>query len=112
MSSGSNFRTTITSLWFRLITLGIVGLVFAEALVPAPGKAQGWSFYLTTWEVIFEVVVRLVFAALEGIAAGTICTASLAPFRWHFKSSRERLAIRATQVAVFLVACFWIPDSR
>ncbi len=109
MSSGSNFRTTITSLWFRLITLGIVGLVFAEALVLAPGKAQGWSFYLTTWDVIFEVVVRLVFAALVGIAAGTICTASLAPFLWHFKSSRERLAIRATQVAVFLIVFL---DSR
>ena len=55
--------------------------------------------------------MRLVFAALVGIAAGTISTASLAPFLWHFKSlSRERLAIRATQVAVLLGACFWIPD--
>ena len=79
MSKKSNFRSLLTSLWFRLCTLGIVALVFAEALLLAPGKAQGWTFYLTASEVAFEVVVRLVFAALAGMALGTVCTAAIAP---------------------------------
>ncbi len=89
MSSKSDFRPILTSLWFRLITLGIIGFAFIEALVLAPGKAQGWSFYLTAPEVVFEVMVRLIFAALVGVAFGTICTAALAPFLWHYKSKRE-----------------------
>ena len=109
MPRESDFRSTVTSLWFRLITLGILGLVFAEALSLAQGEAQGWTFYLTTSEVAFEVVVRLVFAALAGIALGTLCTAAIAPFLWHFKSSRERIAEWATKVAVVLVVFL---DSR
>ena len=103
MSRNSDFWSAVTSLWFRLITLGIVGLVFAEVLVLAPGKAQGWSFYLTAWEVAFEVLVRLIFAALCGIALGTVCTVALAPFLWHFESARERIADSATKIAVLLV---------
>ena len=109
MSRESNFRPTVVSLWFRLITLGIVGLVFAVALKLAQGEAQGWTYYLTTAEVVFEVVVRLVFAALAGIVLGTLCTAAIAPFLWHFKSSRERIADWATKVAVVLVVFL---DSR
>ena len=101
MSRNSDFRSVITSLWFRLITFGIVGLVFAEALVLAPGKAQGWSYYLSVPEVVFEVVVRLIFAALAGVALGTVCTAALAPFLWYFKSSRARIADSATQLRWF-----------
>jgi hypothetical protein len=97
------------SLWFRLITLGIVGLVFAAALKLARGRVQGWTFYLTTAEIVFEVAVRLIFAALAGIVLGTLCTASLAPFLWHFKSSREQIAEWATKVAVVLVVFL---DSR
>ena len=67
---GSDFRAAVTSLWFRLITLAIVALVFAEALVLVRGKAQGWTFYLTPPEVAFEVVVRLIAAALAGIVLG------------------------------------------
>ncbi len=63
-----DIRSTVISLWFRLITIGIIGLVFAEALVLGSGKAQGWTFYLTSAEVAFEVIVRLVFVALVGIA--------------------------------------------
>jgi arylsulfatase A-like enzyme len=103
MAKGSGFCSTVASLWFRLISLGIVALVFAEALVLAPGKAQGWSFYLTTPEVVFEVAVRLIFAALAGIAVGTICTAAVAPFLWYFNSSRDRVAEWTTKVAVVLV---------
>ena len=109
MSRESDFRPTVVTLWFRLITLGNVGLVFATALVLVQGKAQGWTYYLTTPEVVFEVVVRLVFAALAGIALGTLCTAAIAPFLWYLKASRERIAEWATKVAVVLVVFL---DSR
>jgi len=68
MSSAPDFRSTVTSLWFRLITLAVVALVFSAALFLARGKAEGWSYYLTAPEVAFEVVVRLVAAALAGLA--------------------------------------------
>jgi arylsulfatase A-like enzyme len=103
------FRTTVTSLWFRLITLGILGLVFAEALRLAQGEAQGWTYYLTTGEVIFEVVVRFVFAALAGIVAGTLCTVMVAPFLWRFEASRQRIAAWTIKVVLILVVFF---DSR
>ena len=105
----SGFRSAIVSLWFRLITLGNIGLVFAVALVLVQGKAQGWTFYLTTTEVVFEVVVRLIFAALAGIVLGTFCTAAIAPFLWHFRSSRDRIVEWATKGGVFLVVFL---DSR
>ncbi len=74
------FRATVASLWFRLISLGIVGLAFGEALIVAPGKVQNWFHYLTAWEIVFEVAVRLAFAGLAGMVLGTIVTAALAPF--------------------------------
>ena len=109
MHSEAGFRSIVIALWFRLITLAIVALVFAEGLLLATGKVQGWTFYLTTSEVIFEVVVRLLFAGLTGIATGTVLTGAIAPFLWHFKSSRESIAEWATKVCVVLVV-FW--DSR
>jgi hypothetical protein len=39
MSRKSDCRSILTSLWFRLITLGVIGLVFAEALA----EAQIWN---------------------------------------------------------------------
>ena len=39
MSRKSDFRSILISLWFRLITLGVIGLVFAEAL----DEAQIWN---------------------------------------------------------------------
>ena len=105
----SGFRSTVVSFWFRIITVAIIGVGFAEALQLATGEAQGWTFYLTTPEVVFEVVVRLVFAALVGVALGTACTAILAPFLWYFNSSRDRIAERAISVAVVLVVFL---DSR
>jgi arylsulfatase A-like enzyme len=107
MSRDPHFRSSITSLWFRLITLAIVSLVFSESLFLAAGRAEGWSYYLTGLEVAFEVLVRLVAAALAGIALGTICTALVAPFLWHFQSSREHVARVATQVAI-VVALFLV----
>jgi len=102
MSSESGFRPILASLWFRLMTVAIIALVFAEALYLAPQKVQGWSYYLAPSEVVFEVVVRVIFAALGGIALGTIWAGVLAPFLWHFNASRERLADTATKVAVVL----------
>ena len=109
MPKEPGFRAAIISLWFRLMSLGIVGLVFAEALSLAIAKIQGWTFYLSTLEVIFEVLVRVVFAALAGMALGTLCTALLAPFVWHFSAQRERLVEWATRAAVVLVL---VPDTR
>ncbi len=78
--------------------------MFAESLRLSRGDVQGWTFYLTTAEVVFEVAVRLVFAALAGIVAGTLCTALAAPFLWHFRSSRDRIAGWTTKICVILVA--------
>ena len=103
MHSLFDFRTTLASLWFRLMGIASVSLVFAEAIWLAQGKAQGWSFYLTVWELVFEVALRLVFAALVGIVLGSICTAVVTPFLWHFKSARQRLADWVTESAVVLV---------
>jgi arylsulfatase A-like enzyme len=103
MSRRPHSNSAATSLWFRLITLAIVALVFCEALVLLRGKAQGWTFYLTPSEVAFEVLVRLVAAALAGMALGTICTMVIAPLFLYYKSSRERLVNWVTKVAVFLV---------
>ena len=103
MPRTSGFGFALASLWFRLTSLGIIGLVFAEALLLGSGRVQGWTFYLTTGEVVFEVVVRLIFAALAGMALGTICTAALTFFLWYFDSSRQRLTEWATKVGVVLV---------
>lgn len=98
-----NFLRILTSLWLRMITLGIAGLAFAIALKIAAGEAQGWTYYLTTGEVIFEIVVRLVFAALTGIIAGTVVTAVIAPFLWRFESSRDQIIAWTTRVVVIVV---------
>ena len=92
MSRWSDFRSIVVSLWFRLITVGIVGLVFSTLLWLASGKAQGWAHYLTGAEVAFEVVVRLVATALAGIVLGTLATTAVAPFLWYFHSKREGIA--------------------
>jgi len=49
MSNIADFRFSVISIWFPLATLG--ALVFTEALMLAPGKAQGWSYYLTPLEL-------------------------------------------------------------
>lgn len=103
MSSNSGFGPTFSAVWLRLVALGVVSLVFGEALWLAPGKAQGWSYYLTTAEVLFEVAVRLVVAALFGMALGTVCALVIAPFLWFFKASRDFLVDSVTKVTVVLV---------
>jgi arylsulfatase A-like enzyme len=104
-----DFRTAVTSLWFRLVTLWIVGLIFAEAMALAQGELQGWTYYLTTTAVIFEVLVRFVAAALAGLIAGSLCIAVLAPFLWRFEASREQIEEWTFKIAVLLLVYI---DSR
>lgn len=105
----ASFRSALTVLWFRLITVGILALVFAEALVLSSGKAQGWSFYLTAWEVAFEIAVRLIAAALAGAVAGTLLSLAAAPFLRFFAGSRTAVVDLLPRTAAF-VAIFL--DSR
>jgi len=104
-----SLRSTLLSLWYRLISLGIVALVFAEALFLGKNRIQGWTFYITTSEVAFEVTVRLLFGALAGIALASILTTLLAPFLWYLVSARNRLVEWATKTTVALVIFL---DSR
>ena len=98
-----SFRCALATLWFRLTSLAIIGLVFAESLEVAAGKAQGWSFYISPSEVVFEVAVRLVFAALLGIALGTACSAALVPAIWYFETASARISEWSTRAAVVAV---------
>ena len=101
--SDRDFRSSLITIWLRLVSLGVLALVFTEALVLAPGKAQGWGYYLTAPEVIFEIIVRLVGAALAGMALGTGCALVLLPCLRFFPSMRNQLVDSATKVAVVLV---------
>ena len=103
MSEHSDFRYTLTSLWFRLMSLAIIACVFYEALDLASGKALGWSFYLTGMEVAFEVLVRLIAASLVGLLLGTMATGSIAPILWYLKSWRPRLMDWTTKAVVLAV---------
>jgi arylsulfatase A-like enzyme len=103
MPYSTDFRTSLISTWFRMATLGVVALVFSAALVLAPGRAEGWSYYLTAAEVCFEVLVRLLAAALAGLALGTLCTAILAPILWFLPAWRDRIVDSSVKVAVVLV---------
>ena len=102
MSKNSGLRSAIVSLWWRLMTISIAALVFCESLVLARGKAQGWTFYLTKPEVVFEVVVRLVAAALAGLVAGTAVLIVISPFLALFKAQRDRIAEWSIKSAIYL----------
>lgn len=104
-----NFPAKLKDLWFQLLSLAIVGLVFVEGLALAAGKIQGWSFYLTPFEVIYEIAVRMVATALIGIGLGTMGTVIASPFLWYFRESRERVVFFATHAAVVLIVFL---DSR
>src|SRR5262249_29034501 len=69
-------------------------------------RIQGWTFYLTTPEVAFEVGVRLIFTALAAILLATICTAIVLPF---VKLSPARVVEWVTRAAAVLVLFL---DSR
>ena len=99
----SSFRSTVVSLWFRLMTIAIVPLVFSEALMLGSGRTQSWTFFITSPEIVYEAAVRLVFAALAGIGLGTFCLVIVAPFLWDFGGARERVADVVTKAAVVIV---------
>ncbi len=101
--SRETFRSVLACLWFRLISLAIVGLVFAEALFLGKNNIQGWTFYLTAPEVVFEIAVRLLFVALAGITLATLMTVLLAPVFWYFASARGRLLEWTTRTSVVLL---------
>jgi arylsulfatase A-like enzyme len=100
MSSKPEFSSYLKTIWFRLVTLAVVGCVFYEALGLARGTAQGWSFYLTGMEVGFEVLVRLVAAAVAGFLVGTVATLGIAPILGYFKTQRERIVDWVTKLGV------------
>jgi arylsulfatase A-like enzyme len=68
----------------------------------AAGKAQGWSFYITGWEIAYETALRLVLAGIAGIVIASILTALLAPALWLFPARRQRLVSISTIAAAFL----------
>src|SRR6516162_488475 len=106
MPSEPGLRSTLINVWFRLITLGVFALVFTEALILAQGKAQGWTYYLTTREVWFEIWVRLIAAALAGIVSGSAVAVLLLPLLWIFRSNRQRIAEVAIRTAVVVIVFF------
>jgi len=109
MLKSAGFRSSLASLWLRLTNLAIIGLVFAEALFLGRNRIQGWTFYLTSREVVFEIAVRLLFGALVGMALASILVMLLAPLLYYFHSSRGGLVEWVTRIAVVLVL---FPDSR
>lgn len=104
-----SFPAKLKELWFQLSGLAIVGLAFVEGLTLAAGKIQGWSFYLTTSEVIYEIVVRLIVTAIIGIALGTIATVIASPFLFYLRGSSEKVRLFVTRAAVVLIVFL---DSR
>jgi arylsulfatase A-like enzyme len=104
MPKSPDFRSSLVTIWFRFLNLSILSLVFVEVMILAKGKAQGWSFFLTLSEVGFEVVVRLVTAALAGVVLGTACTVVIAPFLALVRSSRDVFVQWTSRIAAGLAA--------
>ena len=70
----ADLRGMLLTLWLRFASLGIVAVVFAEALLLARGRVQNWTFFLSSSEVFFEIAVRLITAAWVGILLSSIVT--------------------------------------
>ena len=106
-----SFLAALTSLWLRLSTVAVVGLLTVLALRLPTKELAGWRFYLNPAEVAFEVTVFAVFIALTGVAVGTLCAAAIAPILFYRQSSRRRVVeIANNRAAVAIVAFFdlWI----
>jgi arylsulfatase A-like enzyme len=100
---GQGFVAVLTSLWLRLSTVFIVGLLFLFTL-QLPPMVVGWTYYLKTTEIGFELVVFVVFVALAGVTLGALCAVTVAPLLFYRHSSRQRLADNVTKTAVAVVA--------
>jgi arylsulfatase A-like enzyme len=104
MTAGKeSFRDALTSLWLRLSTVAIVGLLFLVEM-KSPEWLVGWSFYLSASEEVFETIVFAAFTALAGVALGTLFAAVVAPFLFFRKSSRYRIVEIVTRIAVAVAA--------
>lgn len=99
----ASFRATLLSLWLRLITVAIIGLLFALAPL-APSMVGNWRLYQTPGEIVFGFVVRIIFVALIGVALGSLCAAISFPFLLRNASSRLRIADLVTKIAVGIAA--------
>ena len=97
-----SFLATLTSLWLRLSTVAVVGLLYFLVLI-LPERLAGWRFYLSPAEV-FEVAVFAVFMALTGVAVGAIGAVVIAPILFYRQSSRRHVVEIATRVAVAIAA--------
>ena len=93
------FVKALTSLWLRLSTVAIVALLFL-VMLRLPARLSGTSFYLSTAEALFEIVVDVVLAALAAVALGAVCAAAVAPFLLFRPASRRRIVDFATRAAV------------
>jgi arylsulfatase A-like enzyme len=97
------FRGVLLLLWLRLISISGLTLLFTAVLRDTPHRIGGWFYYLTVWEVLFELAVRITFLALAGAGVGTLVTAAAVPFLAR-ADSRERFAERVTRAAVVVSA--------
>jgi arylsulfatase A-like enzyme len=102
-AANKSFGAILRLLWFRLITISVIGLLFAATLRDSPSRIGGWLYYLTIWEVLFEIAVRVTAVALMAVAVGTLITAAVAPFLRR-RVSRECFAERVTRTAVVVAA--------
>ncbi len=93
----------MTVLWLRLSTVAIIALLFYLALL-LPERVAGWSFYLSTADVVFEIALYAVFVALTGVALGALVTVATTPFLLLRRSSRRRLVENITRAAVAIAA--------
>ena len=98
-----SLRTVLLSVWLRLITISVIALLFTAILRDSPSRIGGWFFYLTIWEVLFELAVRVAAVALTGLVLGTVVTTFAAPFLCR-ETSRERLAESVLKTAVVFAA--------
>ena len=103
-----SLRGALSTVGFRLMSLGIVGLDTAEALRLLRGTVPGWSYYLTGPELTFEFGSRVI-VGLIGTVLGTAAAIPIASFFWYFKPAGERLSEWTVRLRVLLVLFFEVP---
>jgi arylsulfatase A-like enzyme len=97
------FGGALLSLWLRLVTISLIALLFAATIRDTPSRIGGWRYYLTIWEVVFELAVRVTVIALASAAMATVIAVAVAPFL-HRAECPERLAEKITRVSVVVAA--------
>ncbi len=100
---GDSFLAAWTSLWLRLSTVSIIGLLVSLTM-QLHGRVVGWTFHMNTGEVVFEVAAYAIFVALASVALGAVCAAAVAPFLFYRKQSRRHIVEIVTQAAVAIAA--------